>query len=97
MAVGSAFFGTLALPAGELAMGVVPGAVLDVGPVELVAGVVLDEAAEVVVSCADCIGSLDGASSAAPPSQPEAGSNHDRQVWLSGFPHRNGSNASEWQ
>ena len=56
LAVGGAFFGTPALPAGELAIGVVPGALLDVGPVELVVGVVLDEAAEVVLSCADCVG-----------------------------------------
>ena len=61
LAVGGAFFGTPAPPAGELAVGGAPGAVLDVGPVELVAGVVQDEVAEVLVSCADCFESSDGA------------------------------------
>ena len=61
LAVGGAFFGIPAPPAGGLAVGGVPGAVLDVGPVELVAGVVQDEVAEVLVACADCLGSSDGA------------------------------------
>ena len=61
MAVGGAFFGIPAPPAGGLAVGGVPGVVLDVGPVELVAGVVQDEVAEVLVACADCLGSSDGA------------------------------------